>query len=763
MKKNGAMAEAHILIVEDESIVAKDVKNMLEKIGYYVPAVVSSGEKAIQKAEEAQPDLVLMDIMLKGDIDGVEAAEEIRNRFGIPVVYLTAYADDDTMRRAKITEPYGYILKPFQERELYIAVEMALHKHEMGKKLRERAHWFSTTLNSIGDAVITTDAAGYVTFMNPVAQSLTGWKQEEAAGKPLKDVFNIVNEKTGKPVEDPAAKVIQSGVVVAMANHKVLIARDGKRLPIDDSGAPIKDDSGELLGVILVFRDIAERRQAEEKLLRSEEKYRALVENANEVILVIQDGMIKYLNSKVLEVVGYSEDELISKSFLEFIHPDDRNMVAERHIKRLKGEDLPHVYPIRIIDADGSIILMELNAVLITWEGRVATLNFLNDITERKRIEEELMKIEKLESIGVLAGGIAHDLNNLLTAIVGNISLARIYEDPADKDSKLIEAEKASMQVRDLTQQLLTFSSGGAPIKELATIEDILRGSAAFVLSGSNVRCKFSISDDLWLVNVDAGQMNQVINNLIINADQAMPEGGIVEVLAENVVVKTADALPLSGGEYVKISVIDQGIGIPEEHLQKIFDPFFSTKHKGNGLGLATSYSIIKNHDGHIVAESQMGAGTTFRIYIPAVSEEIPPAETVEEKTPITGRGRILVMEDEDIVRSLLSDMLGKIGYTVTITVDGAEAIESYKKAKESNQPYDAVIMDLTIPGGMGGKEAIKKFKEIDSEIKAIVSSGYSNDPIMANYTKYGFKGFLAKPYKIRELSEVLHKVSSNQ
>ncbi len=630
------MEKVKVMVVEDESIVAKDIENMLKRVEYDVPAVVSSGEEAIEKVAQTSPDLVLMDIMLKGDMDGVEAAEQIRSRFHIPVIYITAYADDTTLQRAKITEPYGYLLKPFQDRELHTTIEMALYRHKMERKLKESEQWFSTTLRSIGDAVIATDTEGCVTFMNLVAQDLTGWSQDEAAGKPLEHAFNIVNEDTDEPCEDPVKRVIRESNVVGLANHTLLIARDGTRFPIDDSAAPIRNESGDLIGVVLVFRDI----------------------------------------------------------------------------------------------------------------------------TERRRSEEESLRAQRLESIGILAGGIAHDFNNILTAIMGNISLARVYNDPDKISERLLELEKASIQAKELIQQLLTFSRGGTPVKETVSLIEILKGTTAFALRGSNVKCGFLISGDLWPVEADPGQISQVISNLIINADQAMPDGGVIKVRAENVVIKREHGLPLGNGKYVKISVEDRGTGIPKEHLSKIFDPYFTTKQKGSGLGLATSYSIIKRHDGHITAESQVGVGTTLHIYLPASPQETPLKKKEEEQEePVMGKGRVLVMDDEKLIREIASEMLGNIGYETTAATDGLEAIRLYKEAEGSKKSYDAVIMDLTVPGGMGGEKAVQDLIKIDPGVKAIASSGYPNSPVIADYRKYGFCSVITKPYRIKELSEVLHRV----
>jgi nitrogen-specific signal transduction histidine kinase/CheY-like chemotaxis protein len=395
----------------------------------------------------------------------------------------------------------------------------------------------------------------------------------------------------------------------------------------------------------------------------------------------------------------------------------------------------------------------------VEYEGEKAILGTVTDITKQKKMQEELLKAKKLESIGILAGGIAHDFNNILTGILGNISAAKAKVDSEDEIFRtLIKAEKASLRARDLTQQLLTFSQGGAPIKETTSIGELIEDSADFVLRGSNVRCEFSIPDGLWPVEIDKSQVNQVLYNLIINADQAMPDGGLIKVSAENISLDVKDILPLKKGRYVKIIIEDQGIGIPKEHLQKIFDPYFTTKKKGDGLGLTTSYSIIKNHNGHIQVESEPGVGSTFMIYLPASPKKITKKKLPEEKI-LPGKGRVLVMDDEEVVREVVGDLLAILGYEVEFAKDGDEAIEIYKKAKASAQPFDAVIMDLTVPGGMGGKESIQRLLKIDPEIKAIVSSGYSNDPVMTDFMKYGFSGIVAKPFKIEKLNQVLHQV----
>jgi CheY-like chemotaxis protein len=324
---------------------------------------------------------------------------------------------------------------------------------------------------------------------------------------------------------------------------------------------------------------------------------------------------------------------------------------------------------------------------------------------------------------------------------------------------RLEESEKAAERARDLTHQLLTFSKGGTPVKRTISLQELAKESANFVLRGSNVKCEFSFPTDLWHVEADEGQISQVLNNIIINATHAMSEGGTVQMYCGNVVVDQGDS-PLEKGKYILISIMDHGTGITKKHLSKIFDPYFTTKKKGSGLGLSTSYSIVRSHGGHITVESSPGIGTNFNIYLPASGEGMLLPCT-EEARFVTGRGRILVMDDEEAVRDVARGMLETLGYTVSLAKDGAEAIECYKAAMVDGAPFDSVLMDLTIPGGMGGMEAVKRMLEIDSKVKAIVCSGYSNDTIMANYNSFGFRAVVPKPYSLKQLGGAISEVLS--
>ncbi len=377
---------------------------------------------------------------------------------------------------------------------------------------------------------------------------------------------------------------------------------------------------------------------------------------------------------------------------------------------------------------------------------------------ERERAEEEARKHQKLESIGILAGGIAHDFNNLLTAIRGNLQLAQMFNNSPDAKQCLADSEKAAVRAMDLTRQLLTFAKGGMPVKSTASIGELIENNATFVLRGTKSKCEFDFAQDLRPVDIDAGQIGQAIDNLVINANQAMPDGGIVRIRAENISLAKKTPLPLATGDYVKISIADQGIGIPKSNLAKIFDPFFTTKTNGSGLGLSTTYTILKKHGGHIAVDSELGVGTIFFLYLPASKGLVRNIQGVDDGKYCNG-GKILIMDDQDSIRNLLTKMLSIMNCECESAEDGSKAIEKYVAAKSAGTPFDLVFMDLTIRGGMGGKDTIEALLKIDANAVAVVASGYSNDPIMANYQSYGFKGRLDKPFKMQDLAKLLNSL----
>ncbi len=508
--------------------------------------------------------------------------------------------------------------------------------------------------------------------------------------------------------------------------------------------------------------------QALQSLQESEAKFRAIASTAADGLVVMDDkGKITYWNHTAEKMFGYTLEDAVGRELHALIAPQSYHERFHRGFERFRetgnGPAIGHTLEFAALRRDGGSFPIEVSTSAVELNGAWHAVGIIRDISDRKKTETELIKLEKLESLGILAGGIAHDFNNLLTVILGNIALAQF--DAVGSESlckRLSDAEKAVLRARELTQQLLTFSKGGAPIRKTVSIRDIVTEACGFSLSGSNVKCLLAFDDDLKPADVDAGQISQVMHNLVINAVQAMPAGGTLRVTYKNMTVPEGTELPLNPGPYVRISLQDEGRGIPKEILTKIFDPYFSTKSKGSGLGLATSYSIIKKHDGHIAVESEAGSGAVFHVYLPASLHELP-GKPLQPHASISGSGKVLVMDDEADVRNVVGDMLKNLGYDPVFAREGVEALAIYQNAAQSEAHFKAVIMDLTIPGGMGGKETIKKMLEIDPHARVIVASGYSNDPVMSAYESHGFSGVIEKPYTMDTLAMTLHTVISKR
>ena len=540
---------------------------------------------------------------------------------------------------------------------------------------------------------------------------------------------------------------------------------DGSTFPVQVIATPIIQE-GNPVGLRGVTIDLTERKQAEEALREEKELLAVVMENTGAMLVYLDtDFNFIWVNDSYATTCRYRPEEMVGKNHFG-LYPHEENQAI---FARVRDTGRPETYynkPFTFPDQpkrDVTYWDWTLTPVKDARGNVIGLIFSLVETTEHVMAEQELQRTERLESVGTLAGGIAHDFNNILTGIMGNISLAREHIEPESKVAeRLLEAEKASLRAKDLTRQLLTFARGIAPVKKLVSIAELIEDSATFALRGSNVRCEFSFQYDLWPEEVDEGQMNQVITNLVLNADEAMPAGGILNIGIKNRVIQTRSTLPLPEGDYVEITIADHGVGISKEHLGKIFDPYFTTKQKGSGLGLSTAYSIIKNHDGHITVNSKLKVGTTFHIYLPASDKPVPVKKEAAAEIAVAGKGRILVMDDEEAIRELLHNQLTDIGYEVELTVDGTQAIEQYTQARESGQPFDAVILDLTIPGGVGGKEVIEKLLEIDPGVKAIVTSGYSTDPVMSAFREYGFSAAATKPYSISELAKTLRSLTGS-
>jgi PAS domain S-box-containing protein len=510
-------------------------------------------------------------------------------------------------------------------------------------------------------------------------------------------------------------------------------------------------------------REIAERRQVEAALQAGEAQLRLIIEQSPMAIIILdREFRVKSWNRTAETVFGYSREEIVGHS-ADCIIPEHLRTELEELWQRLYASGTTVLNRNENLTSDGRTILCDwCNTPLVDGEGKVADiLCFVENITEREKTEKELLKAKKLESTGVLAGGIAHDFNNILTAILGNISLSLHDAELREQTRMLLQsAEKASIRAKALTQQLLTFARGGEPVRETMSLSEVIRDSASFVLHGSAVTCRYDIPEDLWPVHADKGQISQVVQNIVLNARHAMPGGGVVDIVCRNLPAGSEEHPLLDpGAKHIRISISDSGIGMTPEVLERIFDPYYTTKQEGSGLGLAITQSIINKHGGRVLVTSEPGKGTTFTIFLPVSEGQSAPAAQAAEKAARTEPAGILVMDDEESVLGILQSMLEAAGHRVYLSHDGRECAEVFGFLVKSGQPVDLAIVDLTVRGGVGGREAVALLHAVAPGLPVIVSSGYSNDPVMANCREFGFWEAVSKPYEFEELLRAVNRV----
>ncbi|NWJ96136.1 MAG: response regulator [Chloroflexi bacterium] len=776
-------------------------------------------------------DLILTDYQLNWS-DGLKIINKILDQLpDTPVLMVTDSGNEEVATAGLKSGLSDYVLKR-QLQRLPVAVNESLERARLRReneeaiqqlKLSEERYRVVSELISDYAYAFQVEADGTLKseWVTQAFSRITGYTIEDTESS--KEWFDL---KLCHPEDIPIILHRRNQLFSnqACVTEARFVTKGGEIRWLRDYAYPLWDETqNRLVRIYGAGQDITERRQAEEELATEKERLAVTLQSIGDGVITTDiSGKITLLNPVAERLTGWNQSEAIGRDLEEVFK-----------IVNLKSEE-PVVNPVQQVLAGGTITSPANRIVLISRNGSHHILNetaaplrnmtrdlqttgvvlVFRDITEQHKIEEELSRRQKLDSLGVLAGGIAHDFNNILTSVVGNLALARIDlpvnfspEIERVKDL-LLEAEKAAYRAKGLTQQLLTFSKGGVPIKKATDLRTVLEESVTFALRGSNVRCTLELPADLWPVEIDEGQIHQVINNLVINAIQAMPDGGTLTIRATNI-FQPARVTPNSERPvtlsppfkadigYVMVILRDEGVGIPSQNLSRIFDPYFTTKQHGSGLGLAASFSIITKHDGFITVESEQGKGSSFFIYLPVSSDTeqytllkerakeaqvqvatpkenfgvsgdtsaTPPLEATTRRkfepakhNWLAGLGPILIVDDEAPIREVLKRALRKLGATVEAVENGEKAITHYIAAKSAGTPYQLLIMDLTIPGSLGGKEAMEQLRKIDPSIRAIVTSGYSSDPVMADYRAYGFSAALTKPFRLEDLYRVLEE-----
>ena len=652
--------------------------------------------------------------------------------------------------------------------ECRLVISDITDRKQAEEAVRESEAQYRRIVETAQEGIWAVDASGKTTYVNAQMAKLLGHEPLEMMGRPFAD-FISPEETSDYLSRMQQRKQGQSETYECRLRHK-----EGHEIWVLVSATAQRDSHGRFLGSFAMLTDITKRKRAEEALRQSEQRANEaknllkLVLDTIPVRLFWKDLTSTFMgcNRLFAEDAGFQVPE-------EVIGLDDYSMGWKEQAERYRRDDLEvmtsgspklQYEEIQTTPAGKQIWLSTSKVPLRNTQGEIiGVLGSYEDVTRRKWAEEELLKAQKIESLGLLASGIAHDFNNILMVIMGNISFAKTNISPADNAyERLTTAETAALKAKKIAQQFLTFAKGGDPVKHSVSVANLIKMYGRLTLSGTLSTCEYEIPDDLWHIDADEGQIGQVVTNILINADQAMQDGGVFKVRCENVVIADGAHLPIKRGRYVKISITDPGKGIPEEHLSRVFDPYFTTKEKGNGLGLTSAYSIVKKHEGYLTVESTEGAGATFTFFLPA-SFALVATPRINEPQEEDERRKILVMDDDAMVRDILGAMLERLGHQAEFAQDGAQAIEKYIHGQQSGAPFDVVIMDLIVPDGMGGREAMERLQSIDPHVKVIVSSGYSSNSVMADFESYGFSGVMAKPYRFSDLRKKLREVSQSE
>ena len=755
------MNSLRILVVEDEILVAKDLEATLTRLGFEVCALCRTSAEALTALRRSPPDVILMDIQLGHGMDGIETAALLQAEHRAPIIFLTAYADDATLTRARAAQPYGYLLKPFHESELRSVVELAHARHSALVTLQSSEARFVSTLRSMPEGVISTDMLGVINFMNPIAEQLTGWTAAEAVGRPLAEVFRVALP-TGEALENPGLSPRRQPRTILLTD------REGNPVHIEDNTTPIRDADGSLTGIVVLFR---RRGPNDDALVPSPPvslndaigsspfpNLAGIVGSIADPLLALDaHWRITYLNALAAGVLQDRREVILGQVFWDILPPSLHRLYY-------------HEFSTALTHKTASSFELEYESKRAWYEVQLypfgqGLLVLMRDITARKQAEQQQDKLEKLESLGLLARGFAHDFNNLLTVLLGNLSLAEMQLEPeAPGRPEITAARRASLQAQNLVQQLLTFARGGVPIRQPTDLARLVREWFAEWPRRAGLDYQLEAPDTTCPAGVDRHQIRRLLGNLIRNAEQAQPQGGSIVVRLQGTKsTRNSDGpeAPVDSPS-VTLEIADTGQGIDAETLPHIFEPYFTTRGEANatGLGLTVCESITKAHGGTLTIETAHGLGTTLRVSLPGTRESpaIPgdglPREPLSDAIPRTRR--ILVLEDEPLIRQLIVSNLTAAGCEVTPTSEGSETVARYTEALLKGERFDLIVMDLSIPNGMGGAQAMEKIRGLDPHVSAIVSSGYSDDPIMSRYADFGFRAVLPKPYQPGELRELV-------
>lgn len=755
-----------VLIVENEGLVGCDLAATLERLGYMVAGLCRTGEEVLKTVGDLRPDVVLMDVQLGGKIDGIETAKILKKRFPVAVVYLTACVDAETVARARETHPSGYLLKPYCESELSASLEMAVVRNREEQRRRRYEESFFHAFQSLEDGVIGADVAGRVLFVNPAAERVLGWSAAEASGRTLAEVYAIHN------IEGEMMLVLPADDKEDAAPRQLLLTtRTRERVLIEDRVTSVHDELGSVVGLVILFRPLSPVEKPPvaapppappQAIASSAAPLVDIVESISDPLVAL-DGQwrLTYANASATKLFRRDKRALLGQSLWDVLPPS----VRLSHYEAL-ARALLHCEPVT-----REIYLEEASAwhEARTYPFANGLLLLIKDITTRKLEAERNNRLERLESLGLLARGFAHDFNNLLTVLLGNLALTEMrHTNEADRPPEIATAKQATLQAQDLVQQLLSFARGGAPIKRQISLSELVKTFFEHHSRVPHVHYYVEVQEDLPEVAVDPNQIRRLLGNLIRNAEQATVRGGDIYVRCEVATEEEMfphETLSESPGEFagVTLEVRDSGEGIASDHLARIFEPYFSTRksESATGLGLTVCESIAKSHGGTISVNSHKGQGTRVRFFIPVDgdAEEADALALGASFTSPSMNSRILVLEDDHLVRALIVRGLQTQNYEVVETVDGSDTVRLYQQAMQEGRPFDLVVLDLSIPNGMGGLRTMEKLRALEPNILAIVSSGYSDDPVMAQPAAYGFTAVLPKPYEPVELIRLVKSV----